>query len=84
MGKKRVEEVQESLSPLVAQLRGVQKNLCGMVASLPVPSGQEEADAESDEATEVRAVIECVLRDCIEPAIRDLRAAAGYRAKGPE
>jgi hypothetical protein len=69
---------------LVAQLRGVEKNLRVMVASLPAPSGQEEADAESDEATEVRAVVECVLRDCIEPAIRDLRAAASYRAKSLE
>ena len=36
-------------------------------------------EAEMDVATEVRSVIECVLNDSIEPAIRDLAAAASYR-----
>ena len=31
--------------------------------------------------TEVRSIIECVLNDSIQPAIRDLRVAAAYRVK---
>jgi hypothetical protein len=84
MKKKLVEKAQERLAPTIAQLGEVEKDLRRVVSSLPTPSGQEEADAESDEATEVRAVVECVLRDCIEPAVRDLRAAAAYRAKSLE
>ncbi len=35
-----------------------------------------------DVKTEVRSIIECVLNDSIQPAIRDLRVAAAYRVKG--
>lgn len=55
--------------------------------SLPV-SPREEAmllgEAEADVSTEVRSAIECVIPDRLEPAIRTLREAAGYRPKGAE
>jgi hypothetical protein len=36
-------------------------------------------EAKIDVSTEVRAAIECVLRDSIEPAIRSLKAAASFQ-----
>lgn len=53
--------------------------------SLPV-SPREEAmllgEADADVSTEVRAAIECVIPDRLEPAIRTLREAAIYRPAG--
>lgn len=53
-------------------------------AGLPV-SPREEAmllgEADSDVTTELRSAIECVIPDRLEPAIRTLREAAGYRPK---
>ena len=48
----------------------------------------EEAAADADEetadvATQVRSIIECVLDDSLQPAIRDLRAAAGAQRRQP-
>jgi hypothetical protein len=39
--------------------------------------GEEEMDV----STEIRSTIECVLKDSMEPAIRDLAAAASYQPK---
>jgi hypothetical protein len=53
-------------------------------ASLPVSSREEVmllGEAEPDVATEVRAAIECVIPDRLEPAIRTLREAADYLPK---
>jgi hypothetical protein len=36
-----------------------------------------------DVATETRSVIECVLNDSIQPAIRDLKSVAAYRPSRP-
>jgi hypothetical protein len=36
-------------------------------------------EADADVATELRAAIECVIPDRLEPAIRTLREAAAYR-----
>ena len=41
--------------------------------------GEEEMDV----ATELRSTIECVLHDCLQPAIRDLSAAAEHRTRHP-
>lgn len=54
-------------------------------AGLPV-SAREEAmllgEADADVSTEVRAAIECVIPDRLEPAIRTLREAAAYHPEG--
>ena len=53
-------------------------------ASLPVSSREEVmllGEAEADISTEVRAAIECVIPDRLEPAIRTLREAADYHPK---
>lgn len=43
----------------------------------------EERDADPDPLSEMSAVIDCGLHDCLEPFIRDLLAAAEYQAKNP-
>jgi hypothetical protein len=79
------EEAQAELRRIVEALKKVRSNLRDIAAALP--STLEEAMyAEEDPAvaTEVRAVIECVLTDQIGPALRDLTAAAEYRRKKPD
>lgn len=56
-------------------------------ADLPVSARAEVmllGEADADVSTEVRAAIECVIPDRLEPAIRTLREAASYRPKEKE
>src|SRR6185295_10098023 len=73
---------QAELQRIVEELDAIRSCLQDMHAKLPV-SAEETAmllgEKEMDVATEVRSVIECVLNDSIQPAIRDLAAAASYR-----
>ena len=76
------EEAQAELRRIVEALEKVRSNLRDVAAALP--STLEEAmyaEEDPDVATEVRAVVECVLTDQIGPALRDLTAAAEYRRK---
>jgi len=73
---------QAELRDIVEELDGIRRRLADIHARLPVPPEETAmllGEAEMDVATEVRSVIECVLNDSIEPAIRDLAAAASYR-----
>ncbi len=78
---------QAELRKIVEDLETIRSRLSDLHAKLPVPP-QETAmllgEEEMDVATEVRSVVECILADCIEPAIRDLAAAAAYRPTGQE
>jgi hypothetical protein len=75
-----------------AELRKIAKELSTLCLRLealhdrlPVPPEETAmlmGEAEMDVATEVRSVIECVLNDSLQPAIRDLAAAASYRPQG--
>ena len=79
------EQAQAELKRIVEDLKKVRSKLRDIAAALP--STLEEAmyaEEDPDVATEVRAVIECVLTDQIGPAVRDLSAAAGYRRKGKD
>jgi len=71
-------EIIELLGTLCARLESLHERL-------PVPP-QETAmlvgEEEMDVATEVRAVIECVLHDSLQPTLRDLQEAASYRPHG--
>ncbi len=73
---------QAELQRIVEELDAIRCRLQDMHAELPV-SAEETAmllgEKDMDVATEVRSVIECVLNDSIQPAIRDLAAAASYR-----
>jgi hypothetical protein len=77
-------EAQAELRRVVEELKGIRARLRAIAGSLPVspeelsmPIGEEDPDV----ATEVRAIIECVLADQIGPAVRDLGAAVEYRVK---
>lgn len=80
---------QAELHALVEELKSFVKRLRAVHRSLAPPSDveaaqedQEDEDEDEDEerdiSTEIRSVIECVLADSLEPAIRDLQAAALY------
>lgn len=76
------EEAQAELRRIVEALKKVRSNLRDVAASLPsTPEEAMYAEEDPDVATEVRAVIECVLTDQIGPALRDLTAAAEYHRK---
>jgi uncharacterized protein (DUF1501 family) len=57
-------------------LEGLQALMQDTRASLPTPADLADMEdiEELDPATEIRAVIDCVLEDWIGPAIRDVRA----------
>lgn len=54
------------------EFEALRYRLLGLRASLPASADEEEAGGAAD----LRAVIDCVLADSINPAIRDLRKAA--------
>jgi len=73
---------QAELQKMAGEVAAFCARLAALEESLPVPPteglmllGEEEMDV----ATEVRAVIGCVLNDSLRPAIRDLEKAAAYR-----
>jgi hypothetical protein len=75
---------QADLHRIVEELDSIRTRLVDLHAKLPI-SAEETAmllgEVEMDFATEVRSVIECVLNDNIQPAIRDLAAAASRQPK---
>ena len=68
----------DRLTAIRAQLRQIVESL----AAGPESAASSLDEDEMDVTTEVRSIIECVLNDSIQPAIRDLRVAAAYRVKG--
>lgn len=75
------EEAQEQLRAIAADLEAIRFRLLGVRASLPVPVTEPAmlvGEMEMDVSTEVRSVIECVVNDFIDSAIRDIRSAADY------
>jgi hypothetical protein len=76
---------QAELPHIVDRLTAVRSQLRQIVESLaagPEVDASALDEDEMDVKTEVRSIIECVLNDSIQPAIRDLRVAAAYRVKG--
>lgn len=69
--------IREQLRAIAAELEAIRFRLLGVRAVLPAPA--REAGEEEGEVVTLRAVIECVLSDSLEPAIRDLRAGAAPR-----
>jgi len=72
---------QAELKAIAAGLESLRSRLMEVHATLPVPVLEPAmlvGEVEMDVSTELRSVIECVLNDGIEPAIRDLRTAAAY------
>ncbi len=72
----------EQLQQIAGELQGIRVRLGAIHDSLPFSSREDVmllGEEDKDFSTEVRGVIGCVLTDSIQPAIRDLRAAAEYK-----
>jgi hypothetical protein len=74
---------QEEIRQIAKELDTIRRRLLDLHESLPPApleavmfAGEEDLDV----TTEVRTIIECVVQDSIQPAIRDLEAAADYQA----
>lgn len=75
---------QAELPHIVDRLTAIRSELRQIAESLaagPEAEASSLGEDEMDVTTEVRSIIECVLNDSIQPAIRDLRVAATYRVK---
>lgn len=78
---------QAELREIAKELDTIRRRLLDLHDSLPPATleavmfaGEEDLDV----TTEVRTIIECVVQDSIQPAIRDLEAAADYEAEKKE
>ncbi len=78
---------QAELRKISKELDTIRRRLLELHESLPPASlealmfaGEEDLDV----TTEVRTIIECVIQDSIQPAIRDLEAAAEYQMERKE
>ena len=63
----------EQLREIAAELDTIQSRILGVQVSLPAPA---ETDEEQDGEVTLHSVIDCILSDSLEPAIRDLGRAA--------
>lgn len=74
-------DAQRQVRDITAELEAVRFRLLGVRASLEVPPMEPVmliGEMDMDVSTELRSVIECVVSDFIDSAIRDLQAAASY------
>ena len=73
-------EAQAEIRKIVRALKPLKFRLLGVAASLP-PSPAETSPLPDVEpaglGTHLRAVVECVVNDSLDPAIRDLDGVAG-------
>ena len=80
-----VQDARAELHNVIQELEGLQGRLLALRRDLPPPPParpDDDLNADPDVSTEMSRVIECVLQDSVEPAIRDLLAAAEYRPGG--
>lgn len=78
-------EAQGQVRAIAAELEAIRFRLLGVRAGLAVPLEEPAMQADemdADVATEVRSVVECVISDFLDSAIRDLRMVADYVPKG--
>jgi hypothetical protein len=84
----QINAAREQLREIAGDLETIRFRLLGVQASLPEPAADGAAPGLMDDleamdlCTEIRAVIGCVLTDCVAAAIGDLRDAAALPA-GP-
>jgi hypothetical protein len=77
---------QDQLRAIAADLKAIRFHLQEVKAALPRSSEETamlEGEVDMDVSTELQSVIECVLNDSIDPAIRSLLAAADYAPGSP-
>ncbi len=81
-----IEAAQAEIGEAVRELKALKLRLSRVVESLPASPAETSPllDVEpADPRTEIRSVVECVLNDSLDPAIRDLDAVAGPPAAEP-
>ncbi|HEV2851315.1 MAG TPA: hypothetical protein VHC97_00770 [Thermoanaerobaculia bacterium] len=72
-------KAEADLHKVIDELESVRLRLEFIREYLPVPPDEAlmlVGEADMDEATEIRSVVECVLNDSLYPAIRDLQVVA--------
>lgn len=81
-----LDQARTQLHGVVDDLEANLFRLLGVQGALPLPPrvDDEDVDADPDPASEMHAVIGCVIRDALEPLIRDLRAAASYQPRSKD
>ncbi len=75
-----VELARKQLGPLIEHLRAIRHQIAEIQDSIPPTSQEtspEDLESEPDAATEIRAILGNVLRDRLDPLIRDLLTVAG-------
>ncbi len=75
--QEEVRQIAKELAAIRRRLLDLHKSLTPATLEAVMFAGEEDLDV----TTEVRTVIECVVQDSIQPAIRDLEAAADYQAE---
>lgn len=81
-----VSEARTGLRQAAADLQEIVHRLSRIREALPVApeeTSQEDLGPEEDVLTQLRAVINCVSRDRLAPALRDLLTAAAFRSVSP-
>jgi hypothetical protein len=74
-----VQEARKQLGTVAGELEEIRTRLLDLRANLPISAVEaaEQDIADLDPAAELHAVLGCVVRDCLDPLVRDLRGLAG-------
>ena len=80
---------QRQLRDIIRALEAIGFRLAGVEAALPPSPAetdrlQDVGTEETDLVTQLRSVIQCVLKDSLQPLIGDLREVTGLAAAEPE
>jgi hypothetical protein len=81
-----VTAAQATLRDIVRDLEAIRSRLLEEIARLTTPFQEADPSLGEEEmglATELRSTLECVLHDCLQPAIRDLSSAAESPTEDP-
>lgn len=80
-----LEQAKEQLRAAAGELEDLRARLLGLQTSLPLTpndTSREDIEEFATPASEMHAALGCVVRDHLEPLIRDLRAAGGIKSEG--
>lgn len=67
-------EARQRIGVIAGELEEIRNRVLDVEDTLPVNSSREDIVGDLDPASGLRAVLECLVRDCLDPLIRDLRA----------
>lgn len=75
-----LEEARKRIGAVAGELEEVRTRVLDVQATLPTNGSEEDILGDLDPTSEIRAILECLVRDCLDPLIRDLRTVAGQRS----